>query len=462
MTAPRFLASSALRLAAAFALIFALGGALMFGAFQWAVTGYANNSLEDDLRVETRVLLADGAASDLDGLNRRVTARSRIASPFAYALFDGTGRRLGGQLPIDVSRDPGLSQVAVPAPSDDDETDDEPILVRTLATSLPGGTLVVGKSTQGVHELQEWMAEIALWGAVGMAVLAAVGGLTVGMILARRLDKVNAATSRIMQGHLGDRLPPIGLGSEFATLRDNLNRMLERLEASMEAMRHVSSDIAHDLRTPLNRMRQRLEHARGHTGTAKGLQGAIDQALMDLDGALDIFAALLRIAQIEAGTGRETFAPVSASGLVRRVFEAYQPVADQAGHTMAVLADSERKVLGDEDLLIQMLSNLVENAIVHADGPIHIILDAHDEGTRTVLCVRDTGSGIPDEALSKVTRRFFRLDHSRHSPGAGLGLALVAAIAALHDADLMLGSNRPGLTARICFRGDGVERNPNE
>ena len=458
MTGPRFLASSALRLAAAFALIFALGGALLFGAFQWGVTGYANNSLEDDLGVETRVLLADGAASDLVGLQRRVSARARIASPFAYALFDGDGRRLGGELPIPVPVAAGLSQVSVPAPSDDGAIHDEPILVRTLATSLPEGTLVVGKSTHAVHELHEWMAEIALWGAAGMAVLAAVGGLTVGMILARRLDKVNAATSRIMQGHLGDRLPPIGLGSEFATLRDNLNRMLERLEASMEAMRHVSSDIAHDLRTPLNRMRQRLEHARGHASTVKGLQAAIDQALMDLDGALDIFAALLRIAQIEAGTGRETFAPVSASGLVQRVFEAYQPVADQAGHTMALLADSDRMILGDEDLLIQMLSNLVENAIVHADGPIHIIIDVYDEGASTVLCVRDTGSGIPDEALPKVTRRFFRLDHSRHSPGSGLGLALVAAIAALHDADLVLGSNRPGLTARIAFGRDVVDR----
>ena len=117
-------------------------------------------------------------------------------------------------------------------------------MVRTLATSLPVGALVVGKSTHAVHELQEWMAEIALWGTVGMAVLAAVGGLTAGLILARRVDKVNDATARIMQGHLGDRLPPIGLGSEFATLRDNLNRMLERLEASMEAMRHVSSVFA--------------------------------------------------------------------------------------------------------------------------------------------------------------------------------------------------------------------------
>lgn len=458
MTGPRILASSALRLAAAFALIFALGGTLMFGAFQWAFTGYADNSLEDDLRVETRVLLADGAASDLVELQRRVSGRTRIASPFAYALFDATGRRLGGHLPLGVRPDRGFNRVSVPAPSDDGAIDDEPILVRTLATSLPEGTLVVGKSTQAVHELQEWMAEIALWGTVGMAVLAAVGGLTAGLILARRLDKVNDATARIMQGHLGDRLPPIGLGSEFATLRDNLNRMLERLEASMEAMRHVSSDIAHDLRTPLNRMRQRLEHARGHATTVRGLQGAIDQALMDLDGALDIFAALLRIAQIEAGTGRETFAPVSASGLARRVYEAYQPVADQAGHTMAQLADSDGMILGDEDLLIQMLSNLVENAIVHADGPIHIIIDVYDEGTGTVLCVRDTGSGIPDEALPKVTRRFVRLDHSRHSPGSGLGLALVAAIAALHDADLVLESNRPGLTARIAFGRGVVDR----
>lgn len=291
-----------------------------------------------------------------------------------------------------------------------------------------------------------------------MAVLAALGGLTAGLILARRLERVNTATARIMQGHLSERLPPIGLGSEFAALRDNLNRMLERLEASMEAMRHLSSDIAHDLRTPLNRMRQRLEQSRARSGTVEGLQEAIDHALNDLDGALDIFAALLRIAQIEGGTGRETFAPVSASGLVRRVFEAYQPVADEAGHTMTLLADSERLILGDEDLLIQMLSNLVENAIVHADGPIHIIIETYDEASKAVLCVRDTGPGIPDEALSKVTRRFFRLDHSRHSPGSGLGLALVAAIAALHDADLVLGSNRTGLAARIHLGQAVVDR----
>ena len=458
MTAPRFLASSALRLATAFAVIFALGGALMFGAFQWAVTGYANASIEEDLRVESRVLLADQAASDLPGLERRVSSRTRLGSPFSYALFDRTGRRLAGELPLQAPQGPGLGSVAMPAPTDDGAVADEPILVRTLATPLPDGSLVVGKTTYAVHELQEWMAQIALWGAAGMAVLAGLGGLTAGLILARRLERVNTATARIMQGHLSERLPPIGLGSEFAALRDNLNRMLERLEASMEAMRHVSSDIAHDLRTPLNRMRQRLEQSRARSGTVEELQEVIDHALSDLDGALDIFAALLRIAQIEAGAGREAFAPVSASGLVRRVFEAYQPVADDAGHTMALLADSDRLVMGDEDLLIQMLSNLVENAIVHADGPIHIIIEAYDEASKAVLCVRDTGPGIPDEALPKVTRRFFRLDHSRHSPGSGLGLALVAAIAALHDADLVLGSNRPGLAARIRLGQAVVDR----
>jgi signal transduction histidine kinase len=455
MTAPRFLASSALRLATAFAVIFALGGALMFGAFQWAVTGYANASIEEDLRVETRVLLADQAASDLPGLERRVSSRTRLGSPFSYALFDRTGRRLAGALPLQAPQGAGLGQVAMPAPTDDGAAADEPILVRTLATPLPDGSLVVGKTTYAVHELQEWMAQIALWGAAGMAVLAALGGLTAGLILARRLERVNTATARIMQGHLTERLPPIGLGSEFAALRDNLNRMLERLEASMEAMRHVSSDIAHDLRTPLNRMRQRLEQSRARSETVQGLQEAIDRALTDLDGALDIFAALLRIAQIEAGAGREAFAPVPASALIRRVFDAYQPVVDEAGHTMALLADSEKLILGDEDLLIQMLSNLVENAIVHANGPIHIILEAYDDRTKTVLCVRDTGTGIPDEAVSRVTRRFYRLDHSRHSPGAGLGLALVAAIASLHDADLALGSNRPGLSVRLTFVSTG-------
>src|SRR3989344_772685 len=150
MTAPRLLASSALRLATAFAVIFALGGALMFGAFQWAVTGYANASIEEDLRVESRVLLADQAASDLPGLERRVSSRTRLGSPFSYALFHRTGRRLAGELPPAAPQGPGLGQAAMPAPTDDGAGADEPILVRTLATPLPDGSLVVGKTTYAV------------------------------------------------------------------------------------------------------------------------------------------------------------------------------------------------------------------------------------------------------------------------------------------------------------------------
>lgn len=451
MIAARVLASSAVRLAAAFTILFALGGALMFGAFQLAVVSFATASIDDDLRVETRGLLSSGSQRQL---TERVSARVRIAGPFVYGLFDEAGQKLAGELSQDTPLAPGFSEILLPAPVED-AADDERVAVRILATRLPEGVLVVGKTTYAVQELREWMAEIALWGVAGMALLAAIGGLAVGIVLVRRLDRVNAATARIMAGHLGDRLPPIGLGPEFEALRDNLNRMLERLEASMDAIRHVSSDVAHDLRTPLNRLRQRLEHARSHQETVSGLQSAIDRALLDLDQTLDIFSALLRIAQIEAGTGRDAFAPVSLPRLVRRVVDAYLPVAEQAGHTLTMKVDGRAEISGDEDLLVQMLSNLIENAIVHSSAPIQIQVAVRDEGAAVVLEVRDTGPGIPEPELEKVKRRFYRLDRSRHSAGSGLGLALVAAIAALHQAELALTINRPGLSARIAFPASG-------
>lgn len=450
MIARSLLRSSALRLAGAFALIFALGGALMFAAFYWAVAGYAETAIKADLTSETRALLGDGGNTSVPELSRRISARTGLSGPFDYILTDSAGRTLAGNLPRRRFTT-GFGEIAVLAPSDGREASDEQATIRVLVTHLPQGVLVVGKSTYAVHELREWMSQIAVWGAFGMALLAAAGGLLAGSVLARRLDRVNVATSRIMQGHLNERMPPLDLGAEFEALRENLNRMLDRLEASMDAMRHISSDIAHDLRTPLNRLRHRLEHARRHSQTVEAFQAATDQALAELDEALGVFAALLRIAQIEAGAVRASAVAVDAADVARRVFEAYQPVAEQAGHVLTLRTETAQVIVGDEDLLIQMLSNLVENAVVHAERPVRIALSVFEEDGRAVFAVDDDGSGIPAEDLGKVTRRFYRLDRSRNSPGSGLGLALVAAIAASHDADLSLRAEAPGLGVLIRF-----------
>ncbi|MBN9464931.1 HAMP domain-containing sensor histidine kinase [Brevundimonas sp.] len=452
MTRRRVFGTAALRLAAAFAVVFAVGGTLMFAIFQWGITDYTQRSIDDDLRVETEILLADRGSETPEALARRIQSRTRIVGLLAYGLFDASGQRIAGTLPAETAQTPGLGRIDLPEPPDNGVVQSETVEVRTLTTAVGATTLVVGKSTYAVHELQEWLSEIAVAAALATALLAVAGGFTAGTILARRLDRVNAATTRIMNGHLNDRLPPIGLGSEFETLRDNLNQMLDRLEAAMAAMRHVSSDVAHDLRTPLNRLRQRLEDARRRQDTVDDLKATLEAATVDLDGALDIFAALLRIAQIEGGTDRAHFRMVRASDVIRRVYEAYQPVADEAGHTLTLLADSDSFIEADEDLLVQMLSNLVENAIVHAPGPVRIIVEAHDEGERTTLAVRDNGAGIPASDLSQVTRRFHRLDQSRHTPGSGLGLALVSAIAGLHRTKLVLGSNGPGLSARVSLQ----------
>tara|TARA_R110002124_G_scaffold218645_2_gene384543 strand:+ start:20570 stop:21946 length:1377 start_codon:yes stop_codon:yes gene_type:complete len=448
MTVHRWIGSAALRLALIYAVVFAVGGGGLYWAIDRAVATYGANGLDSDLRTETGVLLSTDGGQDRSGLERRIDARSRIVSPYVYAVLDSQGHRVAGQFPEGLIPRTGLDEVRLPH-AEDDSPNPEEVPVRTLLTPLGDGSLIVGKSTYAILELQELVSWISLWAIGGLSLIAAVAGGVAGTALAQRLDRINRATARIMAGHPAERVPPVGLGSEFETLRSNLNALLDWQQAALEALRHVSSDIAHDLRTPLNRLRQRLDQART---TARGPDvpaAVLEAAITDLDGVLDTFAALLRIAQLEGGTGRTAFGPVQPSEIIERAFEAYQPVCEEAGHALTVSINSAQPVSGDADLLVQLLSNLIENAIVHSGQPTQISLECFDEGDQVVLAVRDSGQGIPASERENVTRRFHRLDASRNTPGSGLGLALVRAIAQLHGGRLVLASNKPGLLAQI-------------
>ncbi len=452
------LGSVAVRLALAYALVFGPGGWVLWSALTIAVTRYAAEGLTTDLQTETRVLLAENGGSDQAMLVRKVEARSRVGGLFVYSVSDAQGRRLAGQLPEGLAPRQGLDEIQLPYVEEEGGPAEE-VPVRTLTTNLPQGTLVVGKSTYAVHELEELLQDLGLWAVLGLTGVAALSGAAAGGLLAARLSRINRAAARIMEGHPDERVPSVGLGTELESVRGNLNALLDWQQRALEALRHVSTDIAHDLRTPLNRLRQRLDRTQSESVDGRVPESAVHAAIADLDQVLATFSALLRIGQLEGGAGRALFRPVKLGEVVDRVFEAYQPAGEESGHTLTRHVDSDAEVVGDPELLVQLLSNLIDNALVHAGEGAHIRIEVQDEGAVTVLAVRDDGRGVPQDQIGRITRRFYRLDSSRNTPGQGLGLALVAAIAALHEADLSIEPNDPGLAVRIAFNQHRMDRN---
>jgi signal transduction histidine kinase len=273
------------------------------------------------------------------------------------------------------------------------------------------------------------------------------------VVLLRRVDAVNRTARAIMDGDLSQRIPVVGPRDELGGLAEGLNRMLARIEELMESLRHVSSDIAHDLRTPLGRMRQRLETCRMKTRSKAEYEAAIEAAIEDADGILKTFEAMLRIAQIEAGARRARFSPVNLSEVADNVAEAFGAVAEDEGKRLVATVEAGVAVTGDRELLTQMLANLTENALRHTPAGTRVDLCLERVNGEIRLTVSDTGPGIPPEERERVFRRFYQLDESRSTPGSGLGLSLVAAVAKLHNTTVLLEDNNPGLRVSVTFAG---------
>jgi signal transduction histidine kinase len=254
-----------------------------------------------------------------------------------------------------------------------------------------------------------------------------------------------------MAGDLTQRMTLCGTDDEFDRLSSSLNAMLDRIQDLMLGLQQVSNDIAHDLRTPLTRLRQCLELARRREGTVEGLHAAVDGAIGNVDAILETFGALLRIAQIEAGTRRSGFQPVSLGALLSELIEAYQPVAEERAQKLDAQIAPDLWVLGDRDLLMQMFANLIDNAVAHSVVGADLSVQAVSAVRGIEVIVSDSGPGIPAQYRQAVLQRFYRLDRSRSTPGSGLGLSLVSAVASLHDATLALEDNEPGLRCVIAF-----------
>jgi signal transduction histidine kinase len=333
-------------------------------------------------------------------------------------------------------------------------------LVRVVR--LPGGfRILVGRDLDERERMLHIVALAGRWSVAIVIVLGLVGGVFVSRRVLKRVDAMTGTTQTIMAGDLSGRLSVIGTGDEFDRLALNLNGMLERIESLMRGLKEVTDNIAHDLKTPLTRLRNRCEAALRTVNSETDFRRLLEDTIEESEGLIRTFDALLMIARAESGEVREGMAEFDIAEVARDVSELYEPLAEDKGLTLEVDAKQHAAVKGNRELVSQALANLVDNAIKYAvpstkaaSGAINgeqsaILVTAGAEQDRIVLTVSDHGPGIPSADRSRVVDRFVRLERSRSLPGSGLGLSLVSAVARLHGGELKLEDNGPGLRARI-------------
>jgi signal transduction histidine kinase len=450
---PRLFRTTSFRLTLLYATVFTVSVSVLFGIIYWSTAGYLSRQMDASIDLELTSLEQDEPEKGLIHLQHEVEERLRGAPPGAfYLLQDRDGKFLAGNLQ---TRAPTIGVVDTAQPRFIETADDPHGYRGHGRISLEGSYLFVANDDFQLEEMKELVERAFALALCVTLVLALGGGAVISASLLRRVEAVSQTSRDIVDGNLARRMPVNGSNDEFDHLAASLNTMLDRMEGLMEGLRQVSNDIAHDLRTPLTRLRQKLEQARRRAGSVEELQAALDGSVAHVDQILDTFGALLRIAQIEGGSRRKTFAPVDLSDLMRSMAETYQPVAEEKSQQLECRVADGLVLTGDRELLVQMFANLIENAIHHAPTGAEILLEGRSTGGVLELIVRDTGPGIPAVFYDRVFQRFFRLEESRTTPGSGLGLSLVAAVAALHDIEILLGDNHPGLVVTLRSRGGG-------
>lgn len=466
MSPARLIRTTGFRLAALFALLFTLAAAALLGMVYWYTVHETGREIERLVESRLESLRAIHDAGGMDALV--VAVRREAAQPvsrYLFAVVDGDGRLRAGSLPAQALGERWEELTVERARHNDDGDDDhdrrkrkgkdedrdvDAAIVRGHGVRLPGGGLLwVGHDSRSLHELREQLAG-AMAAGLAITVLLSLGlGLFMAWQVNRRVEAMNRTARSIMAGDLSRRLAVNGTGDEFDRLAEQFNAMLERIQALMENVQRVSSDIAHDLRTPLTHLRQRLERASDGAGAVP--HDVLEAALADTDAILRTFDALLRIAQIESGRRRARFAEVNLHDLLADLAETYSPVADDMGQTLRTDLDAQAKVRGDRDLLTQLFANLIENALRHCPRGSHVVVSSRSAPGAVLAGVTDDGPGIPAAERQNVLEPFCRLDASRSTPGSGLGLTLARAVADLHGATLSLQDNNPGLRVELRF-----------
>lgn len=432
-----------LRLSALLIALFAAAATLLAG-MAYVIAGRAIRAELHDFISADEGAVSSGYRSE--GLSEAVEVVQQLtASPGVsgrYLLQDRRGQRLAGNLAAMTARR-GLFQIEA-------REDSGRHVVLGEGSFLPDGTyLFVGENTDRLAGTRARLLGSFGWIIGATILLALTGGALLSAGYLRRIDDIIRTCRAVVAGQFGERIPLSGSQAQLDRLSAAINDMLDRIATLMESLRQVSSDIAHDLRTPLTRLRQRLESARADHGSATELEDTIERALADCDAILAVFSALLRISQIESGTRLASFSNVALSELLAQIAELFAPVAEDEQQRLLTELSGQMTVHADRTLLMQMFSNLVENAIRHAGHGAVIRIVCRRAGPDTLVQIVDSGPGIPVAEHQKVFDRLYRLERSRNTPGNGLGLALVAAIAKLHRFPITLADARPGLCVTI-------------
>jgi signal transduction histidine kinase len=316
---------------------------------------------------------------------------------------------------------------------------------------------------QDVHDrdlTQRMFTTTLPWTVALILVFGLLGGALMSHNMLRRLDAINRASGEIMAGDLTRRVPVSGAHDEFDVLAENLNQMLDRIERLLKGLREVTDSVAHDLRTPLNRLRQRLEQSLARLAATGSDTGEIERAIADTDQLIATFNALLLIAETDAGAARGAMSPLDLASVASDVSELYEPLAEERNIALTLTAASVPVIEGNRSLVAQALANLVDNAIKYTPTGGKVAISIGQSFTGVDLSVADTGPGILPSDRPRVVERFVRLEASRNSPGTGLGLSLVAAVAHFHNAQLLLEDNAPGLKATLRFPRPALRLTP--
>jgi len=434
----------------------AIFGAVVIALFiyvYWSTAGYVQGRSDRAIAAEHAMLqkIYDGAGRG--GLIGAI--EDRIADgPFeggVYVLADPSFAPLAGNLkvwPSTLKASAGWENFTAGEWKPD--APNRPVL-RAMFDTLPNGDhLLVGKEIDNLDEFIKKIKTAFMWGIALIFVLAGVASISVTRRTVGRIEAINTTSQAIMQSGLGKRIPLRGTRDEWDQLAGNLNSMLERIEALMAEVKQVSDNVAHDLRTPLTRMRGRLEKAHARQRNGDHDQALIDDTMSDLDAVLRMFSSLTRISQIEAGDRTFAFRTVNLSEIASEVVELFDAAAEDKHAHLAAVVDQHVLVSGDRDLLFDAVANLVDNAIKHGREAGRVTVEVTRNGD-ALISVADDGPGIPTNERQNVFKRFYRLEQSRRTPGNGLGLSLVAAVARLHGASIEMVDNAPGLKFGLRF-----------
>jgi signal transduction histidine kinase len=456
----KLIRTTAFRLTLVYLFLFALFAASLLGYFAWNTRRMITEQIATTVTAETGELSDIFGRRGLHGLVFNIENRALRPGANLYLVTTPTGQAIAGNvgsLAPGVMATTGWSETAYRRLDEQDSADHRALVHVSV---LGGGfRLLIGRDLEERRRLFGIVAKAAQWSVLIVVVLGLGGGIFVARRVLRRIDAMTGTTQRIMAGDLSGRLPVGRSGDELDRLAENLNAMLERIEALMMGLKEVSDNIAHDLKTPLTRLRNRAEEALAKSASEAEYRTALERTIEESDGLIRTFNALLMIARAESGQARGNMDDFDAAEVANGIHELYEPLAEDDGMTLRVKTAST-PLHGNRELISQALANLVENAIKYGKpNPVvqplnavdarEILIEARREGDAVLLSVTDHGPGIPEADRKHAVERFVRLEASRTQPGSGLGLSLASAVATLHGGELRLGDAHPGLIATL-------------